>query len=231
MLNILVVEDDDNLSNGIRYALEQEGWSVKTAGTEAEASDFLRSGTYDLILLDVMLPDGNGFDLCEKIRKSSDVPIVFLTAKDEEIDVVMGLDKGGDDYVTKPFRLRELISRIKANARKRSLDHFRQHSQFIRSGRITLDLQQFSAHKDGREILLTPTEFKILREFMENSGIVVTREILLERVWETDGPYIDDNTLSVHIRRLREKLEDNPSEPALIETLRGLGYRWNSESE
>ncbi len=228
MLRILLVEDDENLANGISYALTQEGWVTTLAGSVSYALEMLESGDFDLALLDVMLPDGNGFELCKKIRERSEMPIIFLTARDEEVNIVMGLESGADDYVTKPFRLRELISRIKANARriqKRSVDGV----SSLKSGPIELDSSKMRAYRYEKEIILTPTEFKILRTLMENEGIVLGRDRLLQKVWDVDGEFIDDNTLSVHIRKLREKVEEDPSKPKLIETLRGLGYRWNGE--
>ncbi|HPA00567.1 MAG TPA: response regulator transcription factor [Mesotoga prima] len=226
LLRILLVEDDENLANGISYALTQEGWATTLAGSVSYALEMLESGDFDLALLDVMLPDGNGFELCKKIRERSEMPIIFLTARDEEVNIVMGLESGADDYVTKPFRLRELISRIKANARriqKRSVEE----GGSLKSGPLELNTSKLRAYRSGKEIILTPTEFKILRTLMENEGIVLGRDRLLQKVWDVDGEFIDDNTLSVHIRKLREKVEEDPSKPKLIETLRGLGYRWN----
>jgi len=231
LLHILVVEDDENLANGIRYALEQEGWNVTVAQTLSEAMSAYERNSFDLILLDVMLPDGNGFELCKKIREHSNVPIVFLTARDEEVNVVMGLESGGDDYITKPFRLRELISRIKANARKHNQSVMTQDIHRIKSCDIILRLTEVRVYKHGREVLVTPTEFRVLRTLMENPGVLMTREQILQRVWDIDGDYIDDNTLSVHIRRLREKLEDLPSQPKLITTVRNIGYRWSGDKE
>ncbi len=231
LLHILVVEDDENLANGIRYALEQEGWIATVAQTLSEAISLYDGNSFHLILLDVMLPDGNGFELCKKIREHSDIPIVFLTARDEEVNVVMGLESGGDDYVAKPFRVRELISRIRANIRKRSPEVLKQAVQTIRSGNIRIKPAEIRVYKNDREVFLTPTEFRILRTLMENPGVLLKREQLLQRVWDIDGEYIDDNTLSVHIRRLREKLEDKPSEPSLITTVRNIGYRWSGGKE
>ncbi|MFW6120499.1 MAG: response regulator transcription factor [Petrotogales bacterium] len=228
MINILVVEDDENLAFGIKYALEQEGWEINISRSISEAQHVLDNGNFDLILLDVMLPDGNGFDFCKKIRRNSDIPIIFLTARDEEVNVVMGLESGGDDYVTKPFRLRELISRIRANLRTQGRQT-NDNKKILKSKGITLNLNETRVFKNNKEVSLTPTEFRILHLLMRNSGIVFTRDKLLEKIWDIDGNYIDDNTLSVHIRKIREKIEDNPSKPLLIETVRGMGYRWNGE--
>ena len=209
LLRILLVEDDENLANGISYALTQEGWVTTLAGSVSYALEMLESGDFDLALLDVMLPDGNGFELCKKIRERSEMPIIFLTARDEEVNIVMGLESGADDYVTKPFRLRELISRIKANARriqKRSVEE----GSSLKSGPVELDTSKLRVYRSGKEIILTPTEFKILKTLMENEGIVLGRDRLLQKVWDVDGEFIDDNTLSVHIRKLREKVEEDP---------------------
>ncbi|TYC03100.1 MAG: response regulator transcription factor [Kosmotoga sp.] len=228
MINILVVEDDENLAFGIKYALEQEGWNVTVCSSLTKAYNAFEGDDYHLILLDVMLPDGSGFDFCKKIRRNSDIPIIFLTARDEEVNVVMGLESGGDDYVTKPFRLRELISRIRANLRKHGKKNT-DDKKIIKSKGITLNLNETRVFKNNREVSLTPTEFRILHLLLRNPGVVFTREKLLEKIWDIDGNYIDDNTLSVHIRKIREKIEDNPSKPDCIETVRGLGYRWNGE--
>ncbi|MFO7881323.1 MAG: response regulator transcription factor [Kosmotogaceae bacterium] len=228
MVNILVVEDDENLAFGIKYALEQEGWSVAIARSISEAQNTFDNNDFNLILLDVMLPDGSGFDFCKKIRRQSDIPIIFLTARDEEVNVVIGLESGGDDYVTKPFRLRELISRIRANLRKRNKETT-DDKKILKSNGVTLNLNETRVFKNNKEISLTPTEFRILHLLIRNPGTVFTRDKLLEKIWDIDGNYIDDNTLSVHIRKIREKIEDNPSRPLLIETVRGIGYRWNGE--
>lgn len=228
VVNILVVEDDENLAFGIKYALEQEGWSVAIARSISEAQNTFDNNDFNLILLDVMLPDGNGFDFCKKIRRQSDIPIIFLTARDEEVNVVIGLESGGDDYVAKPFRLRELISRIRANLRKRNKETA-DDKKILKSNGVTLNLNETRVFKNNKEISLTPTEFRILHLLIRNPGTVFTRDKLLEKIWDIDGNYIDDNTLSVHIRKIREKIEDNPSKPLLIETVRGIGYRWSGE--
>jgi DNA-binding response OmpR family regulator len=209
-LSILLVEDDENLSNGIRYALEQEGWSATVAGNVSRAMELMENGHFDLALLDIILPDGNGFELCRKIRELSDMPVIFLTARDEEVNVVMGLESGGDDYVTKPFRLRELISRIKANARRIKKTHSDEGSDLLESGPVKLDTAQIRVYRSGKEIFLTPTEFRILRSLIENSGTVLNRDQLLEKVCSIDGEFIEDNTLSVHIRKLRRKSKKIP---------------------
>lgn len=224
MMRILVVEDDLILARGIVFALENEGWQAVHVPTLAKAMEIMRESGFDLLLLDVMLPDGNGFDFCASLHREARVPVIFLTACDEEVNVVQGLDLGGDDYITKPFRVRELISRIKAVLR-RSMPEEKGGS--LTSGGITLDLLTREAFLRGERLVLSPMEFKLLQTFMDNPLQVLSREQILERLWDVEGEFIDDNTLSVYIRRLREKVEQHPSEPQLIITVRGFGYKWN----
>jgi DNA-binding response OmpR family regulator len=228
MERILIVEDDDALVRGIEFALAREGWAVKSAGTVSDAWTAYNAEKFDLILLDVMLPDGNGFDFCKKVRDKSEVPVIFLTACDEEINVVLGLDIGADDYITKPFRLRELISRIRAALRRGYANAgAKTEGKIIRSGDIELNLLDRRLLKSNAEILLTPTEYKLTAVLMQNALQTLSREQILQKLWDIEGEFIDDNTLSVHIRRLREKIEDNSSDPAYIVTVRGFGYKWN----
>lgn len=226
MSTILIVEDDAALSKGLVYALEKEGFRTITADTVQEALRQWGENSVDLALLDMSLPDGSGFDLCSRIRSSSSIPIVFLTARDEEVNVVMGLDIGADDYVTKPFRLKELVSRIRAVLRRRqtNLDTM---PGIVRSGDICLFLAEQRATKAGQELALTPTEYRLLVLFMQNPLKVLSRSRILERLWDVDDKYIDGNTLAVHIRRLREKIENDASMPEYIVTVRTLGYKWN----
>ncbi|QNO15289.1 response regulator transcription factor [Alkalicella caledoniensis] len=223
MKKILLVEDDLTLSQGIEFTLLKEGFHVHVANTLKAADHIYINQEVDLILLDVMLPDGSGYDLCKRIREKSQVPIVFLTACDDEVNVVLGLDIGGDDYITKPFRVKELVSRIKAILRRGSPVEV---NSTLQSGEITLDPLQGKVWKSGREILLSPMEWKLMKVFIQNTGQLLTRNTILEKLWDVSGEFVDDNTLSVYIRRLREKIEDKPSEPKFIETVRGMGYRW-----
>ncbi len=223
MTLILLIEDDEALARGIVFALENEGWLVVHAPTLSEGSLLLRERDFDLLLLDVMLPDGNGFDLCRRLRGENAIPVIFLTACDEEVNVVQGLDLGGDDYVTKPFRVRELISRIRAVLRRQSTPA---RETLLRSGPVALDLKRKQALKQGEPLLLSPLEFKLLQTFLENPLQVLSREQILEKLWDVEGEFVDGNTLSVYIRRLREKIEDHPSDPQLIVTVRGFGYKW-----
>lgn len=231
MAKIIVVEDNEPLARGIVYALEKEGWQIDLAMTANEFEQkfsFDLYDSYNLVLLDVMLPDGNGFDLCEKIRKVSDVPVIFLTACDAEVNVVLGLDMGADDYITKPFRTRELISRIRA-ALRRSIDNNKNHKTLF-SKDLTLDLDKMKLLKHNKEILLSPSEYKLISIFMQNPEIVLDRDTILSKLWDVDGQFIDDNTLSVYISRLREKIEQVTTEPEYIVTIRGLGYKWSQRS-
>ena len=226
MTKILIVEDDSALAMGMEYTLKNEGFHVTLAKSVEEALNSIESKTFDLAILDIMLPDGDGYELCEAIRRKSDMPIVFLTACDEEVNVVMGLDMGADDYITKPFRVRELVSRIKAVLRRSKRTQL-EHGSVLISDNIELYPLQNKVEKDGEEIMLTPSEFKLLFALMEHPNQVLTRDIILENLWDGSGNYVDDNTLSVYVRRLREKIEDNPAEPTYLLTVRGLGYRWN----
>ena len=215
MARILVLEDDAFLREGVTALLEKEGYAVTAERNLRGARERIAAERFDLYLLDVLLPDGDGYALCEELRRAGDnTPILFVTACDEEEDIVRGLDAGGDDYVTKPFRLKELLSRVRALLRRGG-------AEVMESRGISLDLAHLSVKKDGETVLLTPTEFQILSVLLRNRGIIVTRAQLLDRVWDSDGNYIDDNTLSVHISRLREKIG-----AAAIVTVRGVGYRW-----
>lgn len=228
MTKILIVEDDSSLAMGMEYTLKNEGFEVLLAKSVKEGLDAMENKTFDLAILDIMLPDGDGYELCKVIRQKSDMPIVFLTACDEEVNVVMGLDMGADDYITKPFRVRELVSRIKAVLR-RSERTILNHDSALISDDIKLYPLQNKVEKDKEEIMLTPSEFKLLFVLMEHPHQVLTRDIILDNLWDGSGNYVDDNTLSVYVRRLREKIEDNPAEPTYLLTVRGLGYKWNKD--
>jgi len=224
---ILLVEDDESLHRGIQFTLRQEGYRTVSARTLGEARTVLRSGdAHDLVLLDVQLPDGNGFDLCEEIRRDSGVPIIFLTASDQEFDIVRGLDLGGDDYITKPFRLREFLSRIQAVLRRHSPDAS-VPSPEQQDGRIRLFMEEMRVQKDGRDVPLSLTEFRLLALFVAHPRAVLSKDQLIRHAWPDGADILDDNTVAVNIRRLREKIEDDPQRPQLIQTVRGAGYRWN----
>ncbi|MGI6109756.1 MAG: response regulator transcription factor [Eubacteriaceae bacterium] len=226
MKNILLIEDDLSLITGLSFALEKQGYGLNVARTVCEAERMMTDQKFDLIILDVSLPDGSGFDLCRKIRAASKVPVIFLTAADEETDMIMGLDIGGDDYMTKPFKLAVFLSRV--NALLRRSDNFEQEDTELCSGRIRVNLIKGEVCKDGQSIDLTAGEYRLLCLFLENPDRVLSSKQILSRLWDCDENYVDGNTLSVYIRRLRTKIEDNPGNPERIITVRRMGYKWNS---
>lgn len=227
MYKILLVEDDSTLAMGLEYSLEDEGMDVEVVDNIKNAYETFKNNDFDLILLDITLPDGTGYELCKRVRIESQIPIIFLTACDDEVNVVLGLDIGGDDYVTKPFRVRELISRINAVIRRSKLKGNRNMSALINFDKIKIDLLANRVEKEGTDIALTPIEFKIISILASNPNRVMSRNQILEKIWDYSGDYIDDNTLSVHIRRLREKIEDDAANPNYIMTVRGIGYKLN----
>lgn len=225
MSNILLLEDDLSLINGLSFALRRQGYGLEVARTIKEVDTVWAEGKYDLLILDVSLPDGSGFEICEKVRQTSKVPIIFLTASDEEVNIIMGLDMGGDDYITKPFKLGVLLSRI--NALLRRAGDFSRTETEIHSNGLKAILTQGKVYKNGELLDLTAGEYKLLCLFMQNPGTVLSKEQILENLWDNEGNYIDNNTLNVYIRRLRTKVEDNPSDPQMILTVRRMGYKWN----
>lgn len=218
-MKILLVEDDETLSMGIEYSLKNDGFEVECAYTLKQAEEKYEHA--DMILLDVTLPDGTGYDLCRKVRKSSEVPIIFLTACDEEGNIVLGLDTGADDYITKPVRIRELTARIKAVARRKSKNT---SNDMITFRNLTIYPLKYEVYKDGEKIQLTIMEYKLLLMLIKNIGNVLTRKQLLSSLWDVDGDFIEEKTLTVYIKRLREKLKEDKNCP-YIETIRGIGYR------
>lgn len=225
---ILLVEDDATLALGMEYTLKNEGFQVSVASSLKDARQLFNSEEPQLILLDVMLPDGSGYELCKEIRSRSEVPIIFLTACDEEVNVVLGLDMGGDDYITKPFRVRELVSRIKAVLR-RNKNKEKHSDDLMISKDIEVHALQGKVMKKGEEVVLTSMEYKLLLTLMKNANNVIARSAILEGLWDVDGEFVDDNTLSVYVRRLREKIEDDPARQQYIVTVRGMGYSWNEQ--
>ena len=225
MNRILLLEDDLSLISGLSFALKKQGFEIENARTIKEAGEYWRKGRYNLLILDVSLPDGCGFEFCKMVRKESEVPIIFLTASDEEMNIIMGLDIGGDDYITKPFKLGVLISRV--NALLRRAKGTEKNDAELVSNSIKINLLQAQVYKNGEQIELTAGEYKLLCLFMQNPNIVLTKDQILQRLWDCDADYIDSSTLTVYIRRLRMKVENNPSEPEMILTVRGMGYRWN----
>lgn len=225
MSRILVVEDDKTIAMGIEYSLKQEGFQTEVRYNVASAQEVLEKETFDLILLDVALPDGTGFELCEQIRKKGDTPVIFLTARDDEVNVVMGLDMGADDYVTKPFRVRELISRIKSVLRRYQQQNHPASKTELRLNDLVIHTTEARVTKHGEEIPLTTLEYKLLLTLANHAGQVLSRNQILEGIWDVAGDFVNDNTLTVYIKRLREKIEDDPQQPVIIQTIRGLGYK------
>lgn len=221
-MKILIVEDDSTIRSGLKYCLECEGFETLEAGTAKEAKQLCQE-ELACILMDVNLPDENGFDLFKEIHKVNEVPVIFLTANDLETSIVMGLDMGAEDYVTKPFKTRELVSRIKNVLRRQ-----KQYVDNIHIGNIVIDLKQAKVFKNGEDVQLTALEYKILLVLALNPNTVFSREKILADIWDVNEEYVYDNTLTVYIKRIREKIEDDPSNPTIIETVRGLGYKIGS---
>lgn len=225
MNSILLLEDDLSLINGLSFAFKKQGFGLDIARTLKEADALWVDGKYDLLVLDVSLPDGSGFEFCKKVRQVSKVPIIFLTASDEEMNIIMGLDMGGDDYITKPFKLGVLVSRI--NALLRRAKDFNATDTELHSNGIKVLLLQGQVFKNGELLDLTAAEYKLLCLFMQNPNVVLSKEQILDKLWDCEGNYIDSSTLTVYMRRLRMKVEDNPSEPQMLLTVRRMGYKWN----
>ncbi|MBU3144663.1 response regulator transcription factor [Clostridium sp. CF012] len=227
MNRLLLVEDDESLALGIEFSLKDGGYEVSRASTVDEGKKLFHSEGFDLILLDINLPDGNGYELCKYIRSKSDVLIIFLTACDDEVNIVQGLEIGGDDYITKPFRVRELLSRIKALIRRNSKNTL--STSILKSENILVDNAKGTVRKNGEAINLTSQEYKLLLIFMSKPNVLMKRDEILCELLEGEDPFFDENTLSVYIKRIREKIEDNPREPQYIVNKRGLGYKWNKD--
>ena len=226
MKHIFFVEDDLSLINGLSFAIKKQGYELTIARTSVEAEQLWTNGNYDLVILDVTLPDGSGFDLCQKIRASSKVPIMFLTAADEETDIIMGLDIGGDDYITKPFRLKELLVRIKSVLRRYNRTG---GDATVKIKNITINTNEAKVYKNGEEIVLTAMEYRLLLILLNNRGKVLSRSQLLENIWDVEGDFVEDNTLTVYIKRLRDKIEEDAASSQIIKTVRGLGYMIDNE--
>ncbi|AGA57091.1 response regulator with CheY-like receiver domain and winged-helix DNA-binding domain [Thermobacillus composti KWC4] len=226
-MNILLVEDDRTIASGLKYSLEQEQYTVTLCYDAASAKEEIEAGLerFSLCIFDLSLPDGSGYELCQLVKRRSDVPVIFLSAIDEEVNVVMGLDMGADDYITKPFRIRELLSRMKSVLRRYQHQHPPQAKNVVDIGDVRIHTLEGKVYKRGREIALTALEYRLLLVFASHVGQVLTRSQLLEQIWDVAGDFVNDNTLTVYIKRLREKLEDDPQHPAIIKTVRGLGYK------
>lgn len=221
-MRILIVEDDQTIAMGISYSLIQEGFEPEEVYNKNDALKKIEETSYDLYLLDLTLPDGTGYEICKRIKEKGDAPVIFLTACDDEVNVVMGLDMGADDYITKPFRIRELISRIKSVMRRYG---GKSNRSIIELGTVKVNLQEAKVYRDQEEIILTALEYRLLMTLINHRGQALSRNQLLEGIWDISGDYVNDNTLTVYIKRLREKLEEDPTNPTVIETVRGIGYR------
>ena len=221
-VKILVVEDDPIIQEGLRVALIQEGCDILAAESVSRAKQCLNENRdIDLCLLDIMLPDGTGYDVCASIRAQGDIPVIFLTACDDEVHTVLALEQGGDDYITKPFRMRELMARIRAVLRRTS---HHEENDTVRVGENEVNLRTGKVWRGTQEVLLTAMEYKLLLIFLNHRGQILSRGQLLHHIWDVAGDYVTDNTLTVYVKRLRAKLEPDGGE-AVIETLRGRGYR------
>lgn len=222
MKKILLVEDNDTIVMGLKYLLEKENFEVKTVKNLEETYKIAEKEKFNLYLLDINLPDGNGFDICSKLKEKEDVPIIFLTARDDEKDIVKGLDMGADDYITKPFRNRELISRINNVLRRYGKNDNNSKDNIIKINEIEINTDSAKVMKNGEEIVFTSLEYKILVMLFSNPNVLITRQQILDKIWDIAGNFVNDNTLTVYIKRIREKLGDKDGK--IIKTVRGLGY-------
>lgn len=221
-MRILLAEDDQAIAMGLSYSLGQEGYQVTVCPTAPEAMEAIAKGGWALYLLDITLPGGDGYALCREVRRRTDAPVIFLTARDDEGSAVLGLDIGADDYITKPFRLRELQSRIRSALRRSG--HGPGADKVLLDQGVMVDTARARVEKNGSEVLLTALEYRLLLALLSHRGQTLTRTQILENIWDAQGNFVNDNTLTVYMKRLREKLEDDPAQPALIRTVRGIGY-------
>lgn len=220
-MNVFLLEDDGAIGMALSYSLESEGYGVTLAKSIAEAKDIIKRQTFAIYILDLTLPDGSGYDICKTVKEQGDYPVIFLTAYDDEANVVMGFDFGADDYISKPFRLKELLARIKSVLRRYSKETA---DGIINIQNIRVNTNEARVFKNDEEVILTAMEYRLLLTMLNNRGIVLTRNRLLEDIWDVEGDFVNDNTLTVYIKRLRNKIEDNPAEPKIIKTVRGMGY-------
>lgn len=220
MRRVLLVEDDKRITTSLTEFLATEGYAVMAASGQREAMALMKTQVFDLVLLDICLDQGDGYLVCRAIKEQYTIPVIFLTASDDENSIVNGFDTGADDYITKPFKPRELLSRME-NAFRR----YGSGKSVLSVGNITMDVDKGIVKKEGAEIVLSALEYRILYYMLSNRGILLSREKLLEEIWDIAGDYVNDNTLTVYIKRIREKIEDDPAEPRIIKTVRGIGYR------
>ena len=226
MTKILLVEDDGQIASYLGELLRAEGFDTQIAGSKKEAGECLLVQAFDLVLLDVSLPDGNGFSICAEIKREYEIPVIFLTASGDEYSVVAGLDMGADDYIAKPFRPRELISRIRSVLRR-----CKKEQRILSCGDLRVNVSSATVTKGEKELFLSALEYRLLLLLLQNKGQILTRNQLLEEIWDASGEYVNDNTLSVYMKRLREKIEENPQSPRLLHTIRGIGYRMEERTE
>lgn len=219
-MNVFLLEDDEAIGIGLKYSLENEGYTVTIATSVKSAFEIINKEKFALYILDLTLPDGSGYDVCKKIKSIGDFPVIFLTAYDNEVNVVMGLELGADDYISKPFRVKELIARIKSVLRR----YNRESKGIIKIGNVLINTNKATVFKNGQEVILTAMEYKLFLILLNNRGNILSRNKLLEYIWDVEGDFVNDNTLTVYIKRLRDKIEDDPSAPMIIKTIRGLGY-------
>lgn len=219
-MNVFLLEDDEAIGIGLKYSLENEGYTVTIATSVKSAFEIINKEKFALYILDLTLPDGSGYNVCKKIKSIGDFPVIFLTAYDDEVNVVMGLELGADDYISKPFRVKELIARIKSVLRR----YNRESKGIIKIGNVLINTNKATVFKNGQEVILTAMEYKLFLILLNNRGNILSRNKLLEYIWDVEGDFVNDNTLTVYIKRLRDKIEDDPSEPTIIKTIRGLGY-------
>lgn len=219
-MNVFLLEDDEAIGIGLKYSLENEGYTVTIATRIKSAFEIINKEKFALYILDLTLPDGSGYDVCKKIKSIGDFPVIFLTAYDDEVNVVMGLELGADDYISKPFRVKELIARIKSVLRR----YNRESKGIINIGNVLINTNKATVFKNGQEVILTAMEYKLFLILLNNRGNILSRNKLLEYIWDVEGDFVNDNTLTVYIKRLRDKIEDDPSAPMIIKTIRGLGY-------
>lgn len=218
--DVLLVEDDQAIVENLTGFLKEEGFQVTAVSGQTDALEALEEQEFALVLLDVTLAQGNGYSTCTAIKSRLDIPVIFLTALGDEFSVVTGLDMGSDDYISKPFRPRELVSRMKSVLRRSG-----KSQPVVKIGDLSVDMVKGTVEKSGKEVYLSAMEYRLLLIFLNHRGMVLTRSVLLEEIWDAAGEFVNDNTLTVYIKRLREKIEDNPAEPKILLTVRGIGYR------
>lgn len=220
-MDIFLLEDDEAIGIGLTYSLENEGYNVTLAKSVKEAEKIIDEKGFSLYILDLTLPDGSGYDVCKKIKAKGDLPVIFLTAYDDEVNVIMGFELGADDYISKPFRVKELMLRIKSVMRRYSNET---SDGIIKINNLKINTNEAKVYKNNEEIILTAMEYRLLLILLSNRGKVLSRTALLENIWDVAGDFVEDNTLTVYIKRLRDKIEEDPAKPEFIKTVRGLGY-------